>query len=121
MIVDNPGCLLASNKSIDEKYPKLVQAVFCAHPGFFSVPHDIHNIATEFEFLFAEKDFEISSKQMQKVRELVAAMPKKIDLHYYPNTAHGFAVRGNEKDPIVKAARDDAFRKASAFLKRFVV
>ena len=37
---------------------------------------------------------------------------------YYNGTTHGFTVRGNENDPIVVAARDDALDNAAQFFHK---
>lgn len=38
----------------------------------------------------------------------------------YPGTAHGFAVRGDAKEPHIKWAAEDAACEAVTFFKRFL-
>jgi hypothetical protein len=36
----------------------------------------------------------------------------------YPTMHHGFAMRGNEKDPVTLEMRKDAFNVAAGFIKK---
>jgi dienelactone hydrolase len=96
-----------------------ITAACAAHPGRFSIPQDVTGAVVPLQFIFAEKDFEIKEKQLEQVRELAKSM-KDCPVHYYPGTTHGFAVRGDETNPDVKAARQDAFKKACEFFKKYM-
>lgn len=102
----------------------LIDVYTSAHPGGLSLPKDIEGLKKPGCFILPEKDFEIKEKQVALIREILKRKDEESKTSHpslvkdYPNMVHGFAVRGNEKDPEVKKARQDAFQTSLDYFKK---
>lgn len=102
----------------------IVDVFGSAHPGGLSIPKDIAALKKPGCFILPEKDFEIKEKQVAQIRDILkknddeskAQFPSLVK--FYPGMVHGFAVRGNEKDPEVSKARQDAFQTTLDYFKK---
>ncbi|KAI9203966.1 dienelactone hydrolase [Polychytrium aggregatum] len=101
--------------------PGVADAVCSAHPGGLTFPDDIEKIQAPIHFVLADKDRSVKEEQITIIRDVLGKkneagrLAHQIDV--YPGTTHGFAVRGNENDPKVKAAREKAYKDSLAFFK----
>jgi dienelactone hydrolase len=76
-------------------------------------------------YCLAEIDREIGPAQLSQIREITGDNSKSKDPDYqkvlfYPGTLHGFAARGEESNPVVKAARQDALEQQIEFFKKYL-
>jgi hypothetical protein len=101
----------------------LVTVAGAAHPSFTAVPADIEALTVPTVFVLAESDDVFTPGDAAKARGIMArkatgtpALPS--EFHHYPGTRHGFAVKGDETDPIVGAARAAAVEATAAFFAR---
>jgi dienelactone hydrolase len=103
----------------EEKEPKpLADSFVAAHPSFVQVPLDIEKITTPGLFILAEQDQVFTPVMHATSEKLCQDASKDVEFKLYKGTAHGFAVRGQEQDPVVREARDDAMGKMVAFFER---
>jgi dienelactone hydrolase len=98
-----------------------IQAAAVAHPSFTSLPGDIQDIKKPMLFEMAEDDAQLPEGKRKQVE---AIMSKKTDvpstLKFFPGTRHGFAVRGDEDDPVVCKARVEALEVAIEHFKKYL-
>ena len=95
-----------------------VDAVFAAHPSLLSVPNDILSIKKPALFICAEHDSFFSNSDVDKTRKVLTEKSPDNIVKLYTKVKHGFAVRGNEKDPIVCAARNDVLEMSVKFFTK---
>ena len=88
---------------------------FCAvHPAGFDIPAVIARLAVPAAFLLTpDKDFQLRRPECELIQRLLTQRDTppgsfRHAVRLYDGMAHGFAVRGNEKDPAVLRARLDA-------------
>lgn len=111
--------------------PFIDVAVSC-HPSLLEVPVELAPSAAPILFVCAEKDdlftpaVVATAKRVAEQKSKAAAAAggagaDAISFTHYPGTRHGFAVRGDDSEPAVAAARQKAFDDALAFLKPVLV
>jgi len=83
-----------------------------AHPSTLKVPQDFDLISTPGLFLCADMDKQFPEPSRKQAEEILKNRGIKASFHFYPGTVHGFAVRGNEHDERVVAAKKSAFEEA---------
>lgn len=111
----------------------MVEAVLAAHPSNIKMEDCCPAIAAPATgrptcIIFSESDMQVSAASKERTKALlrcnVTTGPAATggahgsEVHIYAKTEHGFAVRGNEADPIVAKARQDAFAVAVAFMEK---
>lgn len=100
-----------------------VEAFAAAHPASIAVPADIDAVKVPGIFILAGKDWSFSKADVQKTKDIltakVAAFPT--EFHEYPGTSHGFAVRGNNEDEVVRTARQAAFEATATFFRKHLL
>jgi dienelactone hydrolase len=94
-----------------------LDAYVACHPSGLSIPKDIDVPQKDVPgyFALAESDGLFPAA---KGSAAVAARGGKTVCRVFGGTRHGFAVRGDERDPVVAAARADALAETAAFLKK---
>jgi dienelactone hydrolase len=95
----------------------LFNGICCAHPGQLSIPSDIDAIKTPLYFVLPDIDFLFSKESFHQIIHIMDAKGDQMryKAEIYPNVEHGFAVRGNENDPLVKKQRELAFSNMVSF------
>jgi dienelactone hydrolase len=91
------------------------------HPGGLKIPEDIEALNIPIAFLLTTgKDFQLKEPQMAQIQEILAKKGDSYEhlIKDYPTMHHGFAMRGNEKDPVTLEMRKDAFDVAAGFIKK---
>ncbi|KAJ3066047.1 hypothetical protein HK102_007748, partial [Quaeritorhiza haematococci] len=99
----------------------LIDACAAAHPSFVGVPNDIEDIKRPCLVLCAEEDGVFPESSRVKTEEILKSKDFDSKVLLYPGTKHGFAVRGNEDNPVVLQARDDALKETVEFFKKHLV
>lgn len=97
-----------------------VDGFIVAHPAFVKVPKDIEALKPEKPglFILAEKDHTFSPGDVAKTLSIVTQQKKHVTVNEYPGTMHGFAVRGNMRDPVVMKARGEALQACVNFVRK---
>jgi len=96
---------------------KKIDAAAVAHPSLLEIPGDIEKIQTPSLWLCAEIDQAFPEQSREATKKILKDRGMKADFKFYPGTTHGFAVRGNEKDEKVQAAKTQALKEAVEFFK----
>jgi len=92
-----------------------VQAFAIAHAQI-KVPADIAPLVKPGLFICADHDMAFSdAARLQAEALLSQRKDAKYVFRFYPGTFHGFAVRGDDKVPLIQQAQDDAIATAAAF------
>ena len=89
-----------------------------AHPSALAVPQEIEPVKAPCLFLCAGDDAVFKPKDRKLAEEVLKRNGVAAEFVDYPGTKHGFAVRGDEKNEVVRAARDDATRRTAEFFKK---
>jgi dienelactone hydrolase len=92
-----------------------------AHPSFVTVELFTALTAPGL-FLCASTDAQFPPDMADAVEAgLAAGGVAGVEFRRFAGTAHGFAVRGSEDDPVVVAARDEALAAAAAFFSKHLL
>ncbi|KAK9782788.1 hypothetical protein SCAR479_01131 [Seiridium cardinale] len=95
---DEPGTRVASLGS-EEKLP-LVDCGFTAHPSLLTVPRDIEGVKLPISVGNGENDEFLGHKNMMILKNILEAKEDQAhEVVIYDGARHGFAVRGDPKDP----------------------
>jgi len=94
---------------------QLVDAAGIAHPSRVEFPKDIENIKTPTLWLMAETDQAFPADVQQQTLEIIKKKEYTYTFRLYPKTVHGFAVRGDSEDEVVRKAAVDAAKDAVTF------
>ena len=94
-----------------------VKIVLAAHPSLTSVPKDYETLSVPTLILSPENDFAMSSSDQKKLSLLLKSKENGSKVVFYEKVQHGFSLKGNLQDPIVKKAAEDALEEATQFIK----
>lgn len=97
------------------------KAIVAAHPSMLKMPNDIQAINVPALFLCAEVDFTFSKADLETTKGILAEKGPNNVVKVYTGVKHGFTVRGDEKNPIVNAARIDALETSIDFFLKHLV
>ncbi|KAI8896225.1 dienelactone hydrolase [Globomyces pollinis-pini] len=97
--------------------PSSIDACVANHPSALTFPDHIEKLKVPSCFILPEFDRSIGKAEVDLITNVLKSKDFKTKVKYYPNMFHGFAVRGDEKDPEVKEARQDALNIAVQFFK----
>lgn len=105
--------------TILQSHSPLIKCFATAHPSRVSIPSDIQSIKTPSLFLCAGHDPIFNRVKAENV------MKQRVDApHFefvdYPGTQHGFAVRGNDEEEVVRKAREDVHRRVVEFFDKYL-
>ncbi|KAI9819707.1 MAG: hypothetical protein M1832_003941 [Thelocarpon impressellum] len=107
--------ILLAHDDAETKAP-LVDAVFTAHPSGVDIPGHIRGVRVPLSIAIGTKDMVLN---MKGVHELQTTLGEKTDVpnevQTYEGAKHGFAVRGNPKDPDEAAQASRAEAQAVAW------
>jgi dienelactone hydrolase len=91
----------------------IADGICCAHPGQVNLEL---TIKTPILFAFAESDIFLASDIAEKVDKNVKKNAKVL-VKQYAGTIHGFAVRGNSADEVVRNQRKQVLQDAIEFFE----
>ncbi|KAJ3408806.1 hypothetical protein HDV05_004755 [Chytridiales sp. JEL 0842] len=101
------------------KADERVDAVVGAHPSNVSVPKDIEALGKPTLFVLAGFDWVFTNSMVEMAKKVVKETGKEglVEFVEYKGTKHGFAVRGQENDPVTLEARNEATSKMIDFFR----
>jgi dienelactone hydrolase len=90
--------------------------------GQIRVPEDIDELCKPFMFICADKDWAFSDEQRRRAEDMLKQRSNAGDyeFHDYPGCWHGFTVRGDNDDEVVRKGKVDAFEKTVAFFEKYL-
>lgn len=92
-----------------------VDSAIIAH-GSFITKEDVEAIAKPTLWLCASNDMMITPEFLKEIESVMATKPFPSLIKVYPNTEHGFSVRGDKSDPYISQMATDALDAAIAWL-----
>lgn len=98
----------------------LIDAAFTAHPSMLKVPTDITGVTVPLSIAVGDVDAMMKFPDVEKSKNI---LEKKGDDHQvviYPGAKHGFAVRGDPKDPKQKEFADQAEEQAIQWFSKWL-
>ncbi|KAM0752958.1 alpha/beta-hydrolase [Meredithblackwellia eburnea MCA 4105] len=114
------GYCFGARYVVDLAYDNVIKAGVVAHPSLLVIPDDLQKIKDTVKipilWNIAEKDYNFSPKVADEADKILGESPlyKRID---YPETEHGFAVRGDLSIPAVKEGKELAFKNTVDWFK----
>ncbi|KAJ3119269.1 hypothetical protein HK098_005622 [Nowakowskiella sp. JEL0407] len=94
-----------------------VDAISVFHPSMVAFPKEVEAIKVPCSFQLAESDMYFSFARISQTKTILKTNLEKYEVVVYKETSHGFSMRGNEMEEVVKKARDDSHASAIAFIK----
>lgn len=88
-----------------------------AHPAKLAIPTEIEAIKCPTLWICAETDGTFPEADRVATQEILQKRGMKATFKLYPGTEHGFAVRGDDKNPVVREASHSALDEAIKFFK----
>ena len=88
----------------------VVDAISTAHPTLLT-PEEMQKVAVPVQILAPEHDDMFTEELKATANKIIPTLGVPYDYQYFPGLRHGFAVRGDEKNPAERAgmvrAKDD--------------
>jgi len=107
------GVLSAVGSSTDAD---LCDSYNIIHPGGFKIDQ-VTNFKKPLYWVFSEKDMSCKEEMRHQIEDIVKRMPVRNKSKYYPGVDHGFAIRGDAREPKVMEARQDCFHESVGWFK----
>lgn len=98
----------------------LIDAAFTAHPSMVKVPTDIVGVTVPLSIAVGDVDFVMKFPDVQKSKSILEKKSDDHEVVIYPGAKHGFAVRGDPKDPKQKEFADQAEEQAIAWFSKWL-
>ncbi|KAI0133022.1 dienelactone hydrolase [Xylariales sp. AK1849] len=99
--------------------PGIFDAGFIAHPTHIDA-EDILGIKRPLSVAAGALDDHFNSQKRHEMESMLKRLDTAYQLSLYSNVGHGFAVRGNMKDPGCRFAKDQAFSQAVQWLNHYL-
>ncbi|KAI5474190.1 alpha/beta-hydrolase [Pseudohyphozyma bogoriensis] len=114
------GYCFGARYVVDLAFDKEIKVAIVAHPSLLKVPDDLEKLKSlpllPILFNTCETDGMFPLESQKKADEILGG-EKNYKRNYYAGCSHGFAVRGDLSDPVVKAAKENAFEQSVSWLK----
>ncbi|KAF8141932.1 alpha/beta-hydrolase [Boletus edulis] len=110
------GYCFGGRYAFDLAFDNVLKVAAVAHPSLLTVPSDLEAFKkTGIPLLInsCETDNMFPLDSQAKADEILGGGSQTSELYrreYFPGCTHGFAVRGDLKDPLVKAGKEGAFK-----------
>lgn len=99
----------------------LVDAVYTAHPSGLKLPADVETVTIPLSIAIGDVDFVMKIAEVEKARDILGKKGDDHEVVVYPGGKHGFAVRGDPKDPKQKQLADQAKEQAVRWFSKWLV
>lgn len=96
----------------------LIDAAFVAHPSGLSVPEDFVKVTLPLSVAVGDADMVMGIKQSEDGRAALEKNSSRYEFVLYPGALHGFAVRGDPKDPKQAEMGEQALSQALMWFSR---
>jgi dienelactone hydrolase len=98
----------------------LVDCASTAHPALFDKP-DVDALgACPIQFIAPEEDFTFTPELKEYVLKTVPTLGIDFDYQYFTGVAHGFATRGDDKNPVQKKGLERAKNVAVSWFREYL-
>jgi dienelactone hydrolase len=99
----------------------LIDAGFTGHPSSIDVPQEIESVTIPLSIAVGDVDSVMKKEQVYQTKEILEK--KKAGDHevvVYPGATHGFAVRGDPRDPAARQKQEKAEAQALSWFARWL-
>ncbi|KAF7289067.1 hypothetical protein HMN09_01354900 [Mycena chlorophos] len=118
------GYCLGGRYVFDLAFDNAIQVGATAHPSYLSVPKDLEKyVATSkapLLLLTCPVDWQFPIEAQATADKVFANFEPGYKRVFYEGCKHGFAVRGDLSDPLVKAGKEGAFLETTKFFKQYL-
>lgn len=101
------------------KGTNLVDAISMAHPSLVE-KDEISNVGVPVQIMAPETDQMFTPELKEFSNKTIPELGVDYDYQYFPGVVHGFAVKGDEKDPKQKLALERAKNCAVAWFSQYL-
>lgn len=98
----------------------LIDAAFTAHPSMVKVPTDITGVTVPLSIAVGDIDVVMRFADVEKSKSILEKKGDDHEVVVYPGAKHGFAVRGDPKDPKQKERADQAEEQAIGWFSKWL-
>lgn len=95
-------------------YKDGISVGFCAHPSFVT-EEELAAITGPLSIAAAETDVIFTTEQRHRSEEILRESKLPWQINLFSGVEHGFAVRGDLSNKVIKYAQDQAFKQAVAW------
>ncbi|KAL1612333.1 hypothetical protein SLS60_000559 [Paraconiothyrium brasiliense] len=99
--------------------PSVVDAISMAHPSLVEKT-EIDNVKVPVQILAPEHDQMFTPELKEHANKVIPTIGVPYEYIYFPGLTHGFAAKGDEKDPKQKDGLERAKNSAVGFFKEFL-
>jgi dienelactone hydrolase len=98
----------------------LIDAAFAAHPSSLAIPQDIEQVRKPMSVAIGTKDVLVDEKQGKRIEGILKSIDElESEVKFYDGAGHGFAVRGDKRNPKAAEQLDAAEAQAIGWFKRY--
>jgi dienelactone hydrolase len=119
---DMPSTRIHRADTQGEQLMTLVDACYTAHPSFLNIPGDINDVTIPLSIAVGDEDMALKVELVEIAKTILEK--KKSGDHevvIYAGAKHGFAVRGDPKDPKQVDLGEKAGQQALAWFTKWLV
>ncbi|OBU00694.1 hypothetical protein VE01_01327 [Pseudogymnoascus verrucosus] len=98
----------------------LIDAAFTAHPSMLNVPTDITGVTVPLSIAVGDVDFVMKFPDVENAKSILEKKGDDHEVVVYPGAKHGFAVRGDPRDPKQKEQADQAEEQAIGWFSKWL-
>ncbi|KAG1898557.1 dienelactone hydrolase [Suillus fuscotomentosus] len=117
------GYCFGGRYTFDLAFDNVIQCSVVSHPSLLKVPDDLEAYFTKSKAPLLINSCEVDEKfpaEAQTQADEIFGDGKfapGYKREYFPGCTHGFAVRGDIKDPLIKAGKEGSFKAAVEFFR----
>ncbi|KAJ7624656.1 Alpha/Beta hydrolase protein [Roridomyces roridus] len=119
------GYCFGARETLDLAFDNAISVAVIAHPSRLKVPADLETYLTKstapllINSCTHDPVFPPASQAQADVILGGGAFAPGYKRNYYEGCAHGFSVRGDLSDPVVKKAKEEAFEESVGWIKKY--
>jgi carboxymethylenebutenolidase len=99
---------------------KKVDCLVSVHPSPPSLPEGVEGISCPLLLICAEKDYLLSRQKADGIIKFARDSKSQAELRFYEGVSHGFAVRGNDDDPVCRQACQKATKETIDWFHQYL-
>lgn len=99
---------------------KKVDCLVSAHPSLPNLPGGVEGISCPLLLICAEKDYLLSRKKAEEIIKIARNSNSHAELSFYDGVSHGFAVRGNDEDPLCREACEKSTQETINWFRQYL-
>ncbi|KFY28203.1 hypothetical protein V491_00578 [Pseudogymnoascus sp. VKM F-3775] len=118
---DTPSSRVQRYGSQNEGVKPLIDAAFTAHPSLLKIPTDVVGVTVPLSVAAGDIDFIMKLPDVEKTKSILEKKGDDHELVIFSGAKHGFAIRGDLKDPKAKEFAAQAEEQAIRWFSKWLV